>query len=73
MDMEKAVLLTTIMPATDRICDHGCRDVVEVTNVCDGTTWRCCLLSFERFLERSLATIDDYSRGHSPDSTADTG
>lgn len=62
MEPAKAVLLTRIFPTAEQICDHDCHDVVQVTNVVDGTTWYLCLLSFERFLGQGLTAIDEYSR-----------
>ncbi|WP_067932855.1 hypothetical protein [Alicyclobacillus kakegawensis] len=62
MDRAKAVLFTRIFPTTERICDHGCQDLVQVTNVVDGTSWCLCVLSFERFLGQGMAAIDEYSR-----------
>lgn len=63
MGKELAIVVTKVDEVEDSHCDHGCKQVVRLTNIIDDTTWEFCILSFENFAGRALQSIDYHARG----------
>lgn len=63
MAERRSVIVTKTFPVEDAACDHGCKQVIRMTNMIDDTSWEMCILSFENLAGRMLDLIDRQARG----------
>ncbi|MCL6444159.1 MAG: hypothetical protein K6T83_12000 [Alicyclobacillus sp.] len=59
----RAIIVTQIKDVEDAGCDHGCRQVVLLTNVLDDSSWELCILSFENHISKALQIIECRAKG----------
>ncbi len=62
VSFDRAILVTRVYDVDAKICDHGCSQMVIMTNILDGSTWKMCSLSYERSIAQGLTEIDESSR-----------